>query len=86
MAAGNYQVDLTVINLAETNTDWVDINQAGGGGANSAEVDFAIQGTNAITRQVSNTRRGVLYDFGTPITLGADDHIYTYGMFNSRYC
>jgi len=78
MAAGNYQVDLTVINLAETNTDWNDINQAGGGGANTAEVDFAIQGNNAITRQVSNTRRGVLYDFGTPITLGADDHIYTW--------
>ena len=78
MAAGNYQVDLTVINLAETNTDWNDINQAGGGGANTAEVDFAIQGTNAITRQVSNTRRGVLYDFGSTITLGADDHIYTW--------
>ena len=78
MAAGNYQVDLTVINLAETNTGWNDINQAGGGGANTAEVDFAIQGTNAITRQVSNTRRGVLYDFGSPVTLGADDHIYTW--------
>ena len=78
MAAGNYQVDLTVINLAETNTGWVDINQAGGGGANSAEPDFAIQGNNAISRQVSNTRRGVLYDFGSTITLGADDHIYTW--------
>jgi hypothetical protein len=78
MAAGTYTTDLTLINLAETNTDWNDINQAGGGGANEAAGDFAIQGNNAISRQVSNTRRGVLYDFGSTITLGADDHIYTW--------
>jgi hypothetical protein len=78
MAAGVYGVDLQDINLAETNTNWNDVNQAGGGGANSAEVDFAIQGTNAITRQVNNTRRGVLYDTGSTVTLGADEHIFVW--------
>ena len=78
MAAGVYDTDLTTINLAETNTNWNDINQAGGGGANSAEVDFAIQGTNAITRQVNNTRRGVLYDLGSTVTLGADEHVFVW--------
>jgi len=78
MAAGVYDTDLITINLAETNTDWEDVNQAGGGGANSAEVDFAIQGTNAITRQVNNTRRGVLYDTGSTVTLGADEHIFVW--------
>ena len=79
MAAGVYDTDLTTINLAETNTNWDDVNVlGGGGGANSAEIDFAIQGTNAITRQVSNNTRGVMYDFGSTITLGADDHIFTW--------
>ena len=78
MAAGNYQVDLTVIDLAEVNTSWVDINQAGGGGANEAAIDFAIQGTNAISRQVNNTRRGVLYNNGAGIALGTDDHVYVW--------
>ena len=78
MAAGNYQVDLVLINDAETNTNWIDVNQAGGGGANTAEPDFAIQGTNAISRQVSNTRRGVLYDSGSVIVLRPDDHIFTW--------
>ena len=76
MAAGVYGVDLQNINLAESTTGWVDINQAGGGGALSLEVDFAIQGSFAITRQVNNTRRGVLYNNGSTITLGADEHIF----------
>ena len=78
MAAGVYDVDLQDINLAETTTNWNDENQAGGGGALSIETDFAIQGTFAITRQVNNTRRGVLYNNGTTITLGADEHIFTW--------
>ena len=78
MAAGVYDTDLITINLAEDNTNWNDINQQGGGGANSTEIDFAIQGTTAITRQVNNTRRGVLYDTGSTVTLGADEHIFVW--------
>ena len=76
MAAGNYQVDLTTLNLAEATTGWSDLNVAGGGGgALSIEVDFAIQGTFAITRQVSNNTRGATYNNGAT-TLGADDHYF----------
>ena len=76
MAAGVYGVDLQDINLAESTTGLVNVNQSGGGGALSLEVDFAIQGSFAITRQVNNTRRGVLYNNGSTITLGADEHIF----------
>ena len=79
MAAPIYDTDLTDINLAEVNTDWNDINQAGGGGANEAVIDFAIEGTNCIARQVSNTRRGAVADFGTTITFaGTDDHVFVW--------
>lgn len=78
MAAPTYSTDLLDINLAETNTGWSDINQAGGGGANEAVIDFAIQGSNCISRQVSNTRRGAMYDTGSTVTLGADEHIFTW--------
>ena len=76
MAAGNYQVDLTTLNLGEATTGWSDLNVAGGGGgALSIEIDFAIQGTFAITRQVTNNTRGATYNNGAT-TLGADDHYY----------
>ena len=59
MAAPTYGIDLTTLNTAESTTGWSDLNVAGGGGgALSIEIDFAIQGDNAITRQVSNNTRG----------------------------
>lgn len=78
MAAGNYQVDLTTLNLAEATTGWSDLNVGGGGGgALSIEVDFAIQGSFAVTRQVSNNTRGVTYNNGAT-TLGPNDHYYVW--------
>ena len=78
MAAGNYQVDLTTLSTAEATTGWSDLNVAGGGGgALSIEIDFAIQGTNAITRQVTNNTRGATYNNGAT-TLGADDHYFVW--------
>lgn len=74
MAAGNYQVDLTDITLCETTTNF---SALGGGAAGlGAGVDFAIQGTNAVDKQVSNALKGMVYNNGSTITLGADDHIF----------
>jgi len=73
LAAGVYDTDLKDINLCETTTDF---SALGGGGAGlSAGVDFAIQGTNAVDKQVSNSLKGMVYDTGSTITLGADEHI-----------
>lgn len=78
MAAGNYQVDLTTLSTAEATTGWSDLNVAGGGGgALSIEIDFAIQGTNAITRQVTNNTRGAIYTAGAT-TLDPDDHYFVW--------
>jgi hypothetical protein len=76
MALGVYDTDLTLLSNAETTTGWSDLNVGGGGGgALSIEIDFAIQGTSAITRQVSNNQRGAIYNNGVT-TLGADDHYW----------
>jgi hypothetical protein len=73
LAAGVYNTDLKDINLCETTTDF----SALGGGASGlgAGIDFAIQGTNAIDKQVSNNLKGMVYDTGSTVTLGADEHI-----------
>ena len=73
MAAGVYNSDLKDINLCETITGF----SALGGGASGlgAGVDFAIQGTNAVDKQVSNALKGMVFNSGSTITLGADDHI-----------
>jgi len=74
LAAGVYNTDLKDINLCETTTDF---SALGGGGAGlGAGVDFAIQGTNAVDKQVSNSLKGMVYDTGSAITLGADEHIF----------
>jgi len=78
MAAPTYGIDLTTLNTAEATTGWSDLNVAGGGGgALSIEIDFAIQGNNAITRQVTNNTRGAIYTAGAT-TFGADDHYFVW--------
>jgi len=73
LAAGIYNTDLTDISLCESTTGF---SALGGGGAGlAAGPDFAIQGTNAIDKQVSNALKGIVYDNGSTITLGADEHI-----------
>ena len=74
MAAPVYSTDLTDITLCESTTGF---SALGGGGAGlGAGVDFAIQGTNAVDKQVTNALKGMVYNAGSPITLGADDHIF----------
>ena len=74
MAAGTYSTDLTDITLCESTTGF---SALGGGGAGlGAGVDFAIQGTNAVDKQVSNSTKGMVFDAGTTLTQGANDHIF----------
>ena len=76
MAVPSYTEDLTDISTMEATTG---VSALGGGGAGlSADPDFAIQGTNAVTKQVTGagTQKGLMYDNGAAITLGANDHIF----------
>lgn len=78
MAVPSYLVDLTDLSLMEATTD---VSALGGGAAGlSADPDFAIQGTNSVTKQVSTagTIKGMVYDSTTPPTLGANDHIFVW--------
>ncbi len=74
MAAPVYSEDLTDISTAETTTGW----SAYGGGASglSASPDLAMQGTNCVDKQITNAEKGQLYDNGSGITMGADDHTF----------
>lgn len=74
MAAPAYTEDLNDIDLAEATGSYVAV---GGGGAGlSADPDFAIEGTNSVTKQVSNARKGILFNNGAGITIPAGDHIF----------
>ena len=68
--------DLTVLTTAETVTGWTSI------GSQSAvlEPDFFAQGSNAISRAVSNTTKGMAFDAGTArnFTAGADQDKLVY--------
>lgn len=78
MAVPSYTEDLTDITLSEATTGFTAL---GGGGAGlSAAVDFAIQGTNSITKQVTGagTRKGMIYNNGSGVTLGANDHVFAW--------
>lgn len=77
MAAPIYTVDLVDINLAEATTNWTKVgNLTGNIGAN---IDYAIQGINAIDGLIpSGSAAGMMADFGSQITMGADDHIFAW--------
>jgi hypothetical protein len=73
MVAPVYSEDLSDIDLCESAAAFV---AYGGGGAGlGAGVDFAIQGTNAVDKQISAATKGMMADV-TGITLGADDHVF----------
>jgi len=74
MAAPIYDTDLQDITLCETTTGFSALG--GGQSGLGAGTDFAIQGTNAVDKQVNGALKGMVYDFGSTITLGADDHIF----------
>ncbi|MCK5641924.1 MAG: hypothetical protein KAJ19_14065 [Gammaproteobacteria bacterium] len=74
MVAAAYTSDLTDIFLFES-TGGV---SAYGGGASGlgASPDYAIEGTNAVDKQVSAAEKGFLYDNVTNFSIGADDHFF----------
>jgi len=75
MTAVTYTSDLALITLFESTTGINDYG--GGGGAASAGIDYAIEGTNAVDKQVNATERGFLFtDAGGAWTIGADDHFF----------
>lgn len=78
MAAPVYEVDLIDLTLCESTAGF---SALGGGGAGlGAGLDFAIQGTNAVDKQVTansgTVQKGMIYDNGSTITMGADDHVF----------
>ena len=78
MAIPSYTEDLTDIHLMESTTG---VSALGGGGAGlSADIDFAIQGTTSITKQVTGAgvTKGLVADNGATITMGADDHAFVW--------
>lgn len=88
MVAATYTSDLTDIFLFESTTSVT----AWGGGASGlgASADYAIQGTNAVDKQVSASEKGFMYDNTSNFTIGADDHFFiwvnlaVYGLADTR--
>lgn len=88
MVAATYTSDLTDIFLFEVTTG---ITAYGGGGAGlGAGPDYAIEGTNAVDKQVSASEKGFMYDNGAAFTIGPNDHFFiwlvvgVYGLADTR--
>lgn len=80
MTAASYVSDLSDIFLFESTTG---LTAFGGGSAGLAiGVDFAMEGTYAVDKQISSTtgsvRKGFVYDNTTNFSIGADDHFYVW--------
>ncbi len=74
MTAASYTSDLTDIYMFETTGG---VSAYGGGAAGlGAGPDYAIEGTNAVDKQVSAAEKGFLYAAGAAFTIGADDHFF----------
>ena len=63
--------DLTVITTAETATGWTSI---GSGSGHALEPDFYVQGSNCISRAVSNATKGMVFDNGAGIDFTTGTH------------
>jgi hypothetical protein len=78
MAAASYTTDLTAgeITLAESTTGWTAL----GGGASGLGigVDFAMQGTNCVDKQISAAEKGHVYDPGANQTIASGRHVFTW--------
>lgn len=75
MVAPSYATNLTNITLAENTTGW---SALGGGGAGlSASPDIAVEGTNAVDKQITNAEKGQEFSF-TAVTPGANEHFYVW--------
>ncbi len=76
MTIATYVSDLIDIYLFES-TGGVSAYGGGAGGL-GAGVDYAMEGVNAVDKQVSASEKGFLYDNTTAFTIGADDHFYVW--------
>lgn len=76
MVAAAYTSDLTDIFMFESTTGVA----AYGGGASGlgASPDYAIEGTNAVDKQVSASEKGFLYTAGAAFTIGVNDHFFVW--------
>jgi hypothetical protein len=81
VAAPAYATDLADINLAETTTGWAAL----GGGASglSASPDIAMQGPNCIDKQITNSEKGQVFNNGSGITPGADEHFFIWAFMST---
>lgn len=74
MTVASYVSDLTDIYMFESTGG---VSAYGGGAAGlGASPDYAIEGTNAVDKQVSASEKGFLYASGGAFTIGADDHFF----------
>jgi hypothetical protein len=74
MAAPAYNTDLATVDLAETTTGW---SALGGGAAGlSASPDIAVEGTNCVDKQITNAEKGQVFDNGSALTNGANNHFF----------
>lgn len=88
MVAATYTSDLTDIFLFEVTTG---VNAFGGGASGlGASPDYAVEGTNAVDKQISAAEKGFLYASGASFTIGPNDHFYiwctlaVYGLADTR--
>lgn len=83
MTAATYTSDLSDVFLFEGTGS---VSAYGGGAAGlTAETEFAMEGTNAVDKQVtSSAEKGFMYDNTTNFTIGADDHFYIW-MYSSVF-
>jgi hypothetical protein len=78
MAAQSITTDLTNIATAEPGTlgSWAAL----GGGASglSEETDYFVQGSTCISKQVKQETKGMHADFGSSVSFGTGDHVFTW--------
>ena len=76
MAAPSYTEDLTDITLAESVTGWAAL----GGGASGLAigVDYAMEGTYCVDKQITAAEKGHIFDNGSTITPGASEHFWVW--------
>lgn len=88
MTVATYTSDLTDIFLFESTTS---VSAYGGGASGlGASPDYAVEGTNAVDKQIDAAEKGFLYDNVSNFTIGADDHFFiwvnlaVYGLADTR--
>lgn len=79
MTVATYTSDLTDIFLFESTTGVSAWNITGGGGASlGASPDYAVQGTNAVDKQISASEKGFMHDNVTAHVLSPNDHYFVW--------